>query len=148
MDTHVSKDMKRFNHLLTEIDGAYHEAALKLGLSDSAMQILYTICDYDAGGSCPLREVCWRTGISKQTINSAIRKLEQQGVLYLEQEGARTKNLCLTQKGKELTERTAMKIIKSENDILQSWPREDVERYLELIEKFLIAFKREVKSWK
>lgn len=148
MDTHISKDMKRLNYLITETDGVYHEAALKLGLSDSAMHILYAICDYDAGGSCPLREVCRRTGISKQTINSAIRILERDGVLYLEQTGIRTKNLCLTRKGKELAERTALIVIKAENDILNSWPREDVEKYLELTEKFLETFKKEVKSWK
>lgn len=147
MRENISKDMKRFNYLLTETDNVYHEASVKLGLSDSAMQILYTICDYDEGDSCPLREVCRRTGISKQTINSAIRKLEKEGMLYLEQAGVRTKRLCLTQEGKQLAERTAMKIIKAENDILNSWPGEDVEKYLELTERFLASFKKKVKNW-
>ena len=35
-----SKVMKRFNYLLGEMDAVYHEMALKLGLSDSAMIIL------------------------------------------------------------------------------------------------------------
>ena len=38
-----SKVMKRFNYLLGEMDAVYHEMALKLGLSDSAMIILYTV---------------------------------------------------------------------------------------------------------
>lgn len=147
MREHISKDMKRFNYLLTETDNVYHEAAVKLGLSDSAMQILYTICDYDEGDSCPLREVCRRTGISKQTVNSAIRKLEKEGILYLEQSGARTKKLSLTQKGKQLAERTALKVIKAENDILDSWTREDVEKYLEMTERFLTSLKEEVRRW-
>ncbi len=147
MREHISKDMKRFNYLLTETDNVYHVASAKLGLSDSAMHILYTICDYDEGDSCPLREVCRRTGISKQTINSAIRKLEKEGILYLEQAGARTKKLCLTQDGKLLAERTALKIIKAENDILNSWSREDVEKYLDLTERFLDSFKEEVRAW-
>lgn len=147
MQEHISKDLKRFNYLITETDNVYHEAAARLGLSDSAMQILYAICDYDEGDSCPLREVVRRTGISKQTVNSAIRKMEREGILYLEQDGVRMKKLCLTQKGKELAERTALRIIKAENNILDSWFREDVEKYLELTERFLTSFKEEVKNW-
>ena len=45
MKTNISNDMKRYNHLLKELDTVYHEMSLKLGLSDSAMIILYTICE-------------------------------------------------------------------------------------------------------
>ena len=41
----ISKEMKRYNYLVGEIDAVYHEASLKLGLSDSALNILYAICD-------------------------------------------------------------------------------------------------------
>lgn len=34
MNTYVSKEMKRYNHLLSEIDSVYHEMSLELGLSD------------------------------------------------------------------------------------------------------------------
>ena len=54
----VSKVMKRYNYLLGELNAVYHEMSLKLGLSDSAMIILYTICDQ--GERCPLQE---RSGI-------------------------------------------------------------------------------------
>ena len=82
MGSYASEEMKRFNHLLGELDGAYHEISFKLGLSDSAMTILYTICD--KGESCLLQEICLQSGVSKQTINSAIRKLEAEGILYLQ----------------------------------------------------------------
>ena len=45
MKSYSSNEMKRFNHLLEEIDAVYHEMSRRLGLSDSAMIILYTICD-------------------------------------------------------------------------------------------------------
>ena len=119
-----SRDMKRFNHLLGEIEAVYHEMALKFGQSDSVMNILYTICDY--GDSCPLQEICRRSGISKQTINSALRKLEREGIVYSEQAGVKGKNVCLTEKGKELAGDTAVRVIEVENGILASWPEEDV----------------------
>lgn len=139
-----SRDMKRFNHLLGEIEAVYHEMALKFGQSDSVMNILYTICDY--GESCPLQEICRRSGISKQTINSALRKLEREGIVYSEQAGVKGKNVCLTEKGKELVGDTAVRVIEAENGILASWPEEDVKRYLELTERFLVGIKEKAKE--
>ncbi len=139
-----SRDMKRFNHLLGEIEAVYHEMALKFGQSDSVMNILYTICDY--GDSCPLQEICRRSGISKQTINSALRKLEREGIVYSEQAGVKGKNVCLTEKGKELVGDTAVRVIEAENGILASWPEEDVKKYLELTERFLVGIKEKAKE--
>lgn len=141
MNQPVSNEMKRYNHLLGEIEATYHEMSLKLGLSDSAMVILYTICD--EGDSCPLAEISRRSGLSKQTVNSAIRKLEAEGILYLEKTGSKSKTVCLTGKGKNLAGRTALRLLSAENAILASWPRQDVEKYLELTERFLAALKEE-----
>ena len=76
----ISKEMKRVNHLIGEIDAVYHEIAWKLGLSDSVFEILYTICNY--GDSCMLKDIGRNCGLSKQTINSALRKLEKR-VLFI-----------------------------------------------------------------
>lgn len=141
MNNHSSREMKRYNHLLGEIDATYHEMSLRLGLSDSAMIILYTISD--EGDNCPLSEICRRSGLSKQTMNSAIRKLEAEGVLYLEKAGAKSKTVCLTEAGKDLAGRTALRLLNAENAILASWPRQDVEKYLELTERFLTALREE-----
>ena len=141
MNNYASKEMKRYNHLLGEIEATYPEMSLKLGLSDSAMSVLYTICD--EGESCPLSEICRRSGLSKQTVNSAIRKLEADGILYLEKAGVRSKTVCLTAAGKELAGRTALRLLNVENAILASWPRQDVEKYLELTERFLTALREE-----
>ncbi|MDE5964097.1 MAG: MarR family transcriptional regulator, partial [Eubacterium sp.] len=105
MKIYVSKEMKRFNHLISETEALYHEISLKLGLSDSALSILYTICNN--GVSCPLNEICNISGISKQTINSSLRKLEADDIVYLEQISGKSKNVCLTEKGKSLAENTA-----------------------------------------
>lgn len=144
MNDYISKEMKRYNHLCSEIDGAYHEMSVKLGLSDSAMVILYTICD--AGDSCLLQEICLRSGISKQTINSSIRKLEAEGILYLEAAGAKNKNVCFTEKGKALAKQTALRMMEAENEIFAEWPKEDVEQYLALTERYLRAIQKKAKE--
>ena len=143
MENYVSKEMKRCNYLIGEIDAVYHEMALNLGLSDSAMRILYAICD--SGESCLLQEICRRSGVSKQTINSAIRKLEAEGIVYLEPAGGKSKNVCLTKEGKRLAEQTVIRIMEAENDILASWAKEDVDKYLGLTEEFLTAIREKAK---
>ena len=129
------RDLKRLNHLVGEIDAVYHEMSLRLSLSDSAMKILYTICNF--GEACLLADVCRLTGLSKQTINSAIRKLEGEGILTTEAEDGRAKRLRLTEQGERYASDTALRILLSENEVLSSWPREDVETYLTLMERFL-----------
>ena len=118
--------------------------SLKLGISDSAMAILYTVCD--SGDCCPLQEICRRSGIRKQTLNSALRKLEQEDIVYLKSVGPRNKTVCLTPKGRQLAQRSAVQIIEAENDIFASWPEEDVDAFLALTEKFLTALRKKAQQ--
>lgn len=136
--------MKMFNHLWNEIDATYHEAALKLKLSDSAMIILYTICNN--GDSCMIGDITRLSGISKQTINSSLRKLETDGIIYLELVGLRKKRVCLTEKGKCFAEDTVLKIINIENKIYNSWTKSELDLYLELTQRFLHDFENEIKK--
>ena len=74
MHEYRSPALKRFNCLLSEMDAAYHEAALRQGLNDSTSRILYALCEL--GSPASLRAVCESTGLSKQTVNSALKSLE------------------------------------------------------------------------
>lgn len=144
--TPSSKALKRSNHLFSETTAAYHEASLRLGLSDSVMQILYTICDSGGGQRCSIQEICRQTGLLKQTVNSALRRMEGEGFVYLEATGKKGKDVCLTEAGIRLAERTAARLIQAENAIFASWPEEDVETYLSLSEKYLTAFRAEIEN--
>lgn len=135
MSTTTSQSMKRFNHLTGEISAVYHMASLKLGLSDSACQILYTI--YDSGGSCLLSDICRLTGMAKQTINSAIRNLEREGIVCLKAVNFKFKMVLLTKRGLAYAEATAGRLIKAENEIFESWSSGEVKQYLALTERYL-----------
>ena len=140
----MSKELRRFNYLMGELDAAYHEAELNLGLSDSAMRILYVLCGCGSF-RCSLREVCLCSGLSKQTVNSALRKLEGEGLAFLEPIGTKGKDVCLTDAGQALAEGTVARLIAVEDAILGSWPAEDVEKYLSLAEQYLTAFREKAK---
>ena len=83
MSIQSSASLKRLNHLQCEMSAVYHEMSHLCGLSDSTMQILYTICNFGEE-SCLLRDICRLTGLPKQTINSALRKLEDEDIVFLE----------------------------------------------------------------
>lgn len=142
MNNRVSKELKRFNYIIGEIEALYHSAALKLGLSDSAMSILYTV--YSEGNQCLLQDIVKLSGLSKQTINSAIRKLEKEKIIYLEEYDSKKKNVCFTKEGKQLAEKTVSHIIQIENGIFDSWSAVECENYLRLTKDYMLALKREV----
>lgn len=144
MEKAIIEDMRKFNYLIGEIDAAYHEASQKLSLSDSAMQILYIICNH--GEECQLSQICRLSGISKQTINSALRKLEAEGIVRMESLTGRRKKVCLTPQGKALASNTVSRLIDIENDIFGSWSKQERELYLRLTQRYLISIKEKIKE--
>ena len=127
----ITKSLKHYLLLLSEIDSVYHEANLKLNISNSYSIILYTICL--GGGSCPLQEIKRLSGLNKQTINSSIRNMEKENLVYLEYIDGKSK--------RELTRNTVMKIMDMENEIISRWSQEDLQKYLSMTEDFLAALK-------
>ena len=138
-----SNEMRRLDHLISEIDAVYHEAAVKLTLSDSAMKILYTVLD--SGGSCPLGIL---TGLSKQTLHSAVHKLAREGILQVEASGAKNKRLRFTEAGKQLAACTAAQLMAAENRVLAGWRPEEAELYLALTQRYLDEMKKELAKLK
>lgn len=138
------KQFKHFNYMSSEIDASYHQAALKLGLSDSAMLVLYAVLN--GGDSCLVGDISRLSGVRKQTVNSALRKLEGEGIIRLEEVSGRKKRVCLTERGREFAASTVMRVIQIENEIFAAWSREDREKYLELTQRYLSAFKQKVQE--
>lgn len=141
---YTSEDMERFNFLSNEIEKAYHETALKFGLSDSAMLVLYAACN--GKGSCFISEITNLSGTSKQTINSALRKLEKENVIYLKAHSSKKKEICLTESGKVLAENTVAKLINIENEIFGSWSDDERQQYIWLTQRYLTEFKNKIKT--
>ncbi|MDD2980524.1 MAG: helix-turn-helix domain-containing protein [Hespellia sp.] len=145
MNNNIFESVKRCNYLYGELNTEYHNASLKLGLSDSAMQILYTICNF--GESCLITDICRLTGLSKQTVNSALRKLEGDDIIRLESVTPKSKRVCLTERGKTLSKKTALRLIEAENAVFASWTEDEVRQYIKLIERFLVMFKEKTEEF-
>ena len=144
MQETIVRQIHRLNYLTAELDGLYHQASLQIGLSDSAMRILYAI--YDNGDGCPLQTICRQAGISKQTVNSALRKLEEEGILYLVHLKGKNKKVMLTEKGGAYLEQTAARLYAAESRAFASWTEAELEDYLRLTEKFAESFRQQVQA--
>lgn len=138
--------LHNFNLLSSEIDAVYHFVAAKLGMSDSAMNILYVLCDN--GGECLMNDFLRRTGMSKQTVNSSVSKLEAEGIVSISMADKKRKRAELTEKGKEYAGRTVMRIIEKENEIFSSWTKEEQTVYLDLTRRYLEEFREKTKDIK
>lgn len=136
--------LHRINYLGAEMEALYHQASLKLGISDSAMRSLYTV--YDNGGTCLLSDIYKQSGISKQTVNSAIRRLESDEILYLQPETGRGKRVCLTEKGKSYVEKTVARLYAAECEIFATWSEEEINGYIRCMEKYNELFRRQLEQ--
>lgn len=132
-------ELKRFNYIITETNAAYHRAAQKMGLSDSAMSILYSVCDN--GKSRALSDICRSSGLSKQTIGTSLHKLIADGYVVLDESRGKLKTVVLTEKGAAFAEETVIPIMLVENEIFGEWSKSELESYLSLTQRFLDSFK-------
>lgn len=132
--TNTKEKLQNINYLISQTDELYHQIALKLNLSDSVMHILYVV--YDHQYTCLLSDIYKQVGISKQTINSALRKLEKENFIYLKQETGRSKRLYLTEQGQTLTKQTIARLYDAECQILASWQPSEIDTYIYYLKKY------------
>lgn len=137
-------ETRRYNRIISEIEEVYHEIAVKQGFSDSVMVILYALAENE--GKCRLTDLIKQTAVNKQTVNSALRKLEKEDIVYLEAAGGKAKRVCLTEQGFALVHETVEKIMDVERKIYASWSKEEWELYVQLTERYLCQLREEMKE--
>lgn len=135
--------MYRINCLAREPDSV-HQAALKTGMSDSVMFVMYIV--YQGKGRCLLHDIRKNTGISKQTLNSALRKPEKDGIIFLEQSGGKTKTVCFTVKGRDYAANTVGRLFDAESSVFMHWTQEEIDSYMHLTAKYNSDLKRQTEA--
>lgn len=123
-------------------DAVYHTIAVKLGLSDSTLCILY-ILSYSE--SCTQQELFSRCFFPKQTINSAVLNLAKGGYLVLETiPGTHNqKKIILTDAGHALIEKKVMPLRQAEQRAYGILSEEELSVCLNVMTKLTAALKAE-----
>ena len=130
----ISKYLKEYNHIYKEANDIYHEIARKLQLSDSALDIFYTI--FEMGDNCLQRDICKASCMPKETVNSSIRKLQTDGYLTLSPGKGRSMHIHLTPSGQKLIQEKLVPLIRIENDAFEDMTVEECEQLIHLNAKY------------
>lgn len=133
-----------FNLLYKEMNDLYHEFAVSMHLSDSAQMVLYTICEL--GDGCLQKDICDRCFLTKQTVHSAVRKLEQEGILTLSAGKGRDMHLSLTEKGQTLVQQTVFPLAEAEYRTMEILSPQEQADMLRLTQKYVSALRRELQQ--
>lgn len=136
--------LKDFIRMDKELDDLYHDVASKMNLSDSAFTIFYIICEL--GDGCLQRDICREAFANKQTINSSIRKLEQEGYLFLKQGRGRDKHIFFTEKGKQFIESRIVPVMEAEKEAFSALTSREQEELLRLSRKNIDFLRAKLES--
>ena len=132
--------MKELNDIIRNTAKAYHDVSVRLGISDSVFNILYILCE--EGEGCRQSVLYKKSGIRKTTVNSAIRKMEKQGLLFLKPGEGRNTCIFLTEEGRTFLKDKIEPVIMIENEIMDSMTEEERSLFLQINRCIYLEFVR------
>ena len=136
------ENLSRFNRIIKESNDVYREAAKAVGLPDCAFWLLYAL--RECGEGMTQSALCDALYQPKQTVNSAIKKLENEGYLYLcPGPDKRSKLVCLTEQGERLAQNKIDSLLAAEVRALDSLSEQEQETFLTLFHRYIDALKWE-----
>lgn len=141
--------LAEYNRLYKENDELYRNAAKALSLSDCAFWILYFLRESGEEPDCGLTQsgICSAIYAPKQTVNSSLKKLEEDGVIELaEGTDRRSKPVCLTEKGMALAGQTVDRVLEAEQRAFGKMTADEQTLFLELFRKYTNLLKTEIKG--
>lgn len=138
--------IRRIEQQQKEQDHIYHNTAVRYGLSDTDMWILYSV--YTAPGAITQQELCRQCFFPKQTVNTAIARLCQNGYASLEAiPGTRNqKKILLTARGTELAGNTVGRLIEAEERAYAALTPEELQAYLDMTARLTAALREETEK--
>ena len=137
--------LSEYNSIMKETDEIYREAAKAIGLSDCAFWILYVL--REDCGAVTQSQICRTLYQAKQTVNSALKKMQQSGYIELCSSGdRRSKRIQLTEKGMLLAEKTVDKVIAAEHGALSEMTDAEQEAFIGLLRKYTFFLQKHMQE--
>ncbi|RDB61225.1 MarR family transcriptional regulator [Gordonibacter sp. 28C] len=144
MEARTARANREYNNLFRLCNELYHNAAARMGLSDSALDILYAL---DAlGDGCLQKDVCAAAGMSKQTVNTSVHKLERAGIVELRVEHGRGTHLYLTPEGRALVAERIRPLVAAEEAAFSDLAPQECEELLRLSRAYLDRLRTRVEA--
>ena len=134
MDAISQQMLLAFNAAMKHVDDVYRRAVRQYGLFECAFWILYTL---RVERPYTQARLCEFLHEPKQTVNSALKKLEAEGFLVLSAgDDQRSKRVCLTEKGEQLARTCADRVAEAEARAIGSMSPDDRAALIRLTELY------------
>lgn len=135
MEDSIHSKIVAYNQLTKELEELYQLYAKKSGLSETTLWILY--CVHERQEPYTQKELCDIWSYSRQTINSALKNLETQGLIELVPlpENRKNKQLLLTASGKNLVNKIILPLVEAEKNVFIQLGEEDSRKFLSLTKR-------------
>lgn len=142
-----NKEYENFNTLYKELDKCYERFATFCGLPVSAMWIIYSLRS-DNTESITQADISKRYFLNKQSVCSAIKKLEKDGYITMltMPDNAKNKPLRLTEKGIKLAEEKIDKLLAAEQATFEGLTLKEQIQFIKLYSKYVTALKININS--
>ncbi len=126
--------IKEYRAQYWESDGLYNSVIEKSGLSTSELMTLYCVSNGINTQTAISKKLC----MPKQTINSAVKKFEKQGVMVLVETygNNKLKTLALTAKGEELVKDKILAMDNIEEAVWAELDDDEKEQLVRLTARF------------
>lgn len=146
MDISTVFVLAAFNRLHKKMNVLYHDYAKSVGLSDAAFWLLYSL--YEHGQPCTQRDLCTAWFYAPQTINSALKTLEEQGLISLElaPKSRKNKQVLFTEAGKALIEEKIVPLVNAEERSFDRLNEEERSQLLAITQKHIAVLEEEIRE--
>ena len=139
--------IETINQIVNERDSIFDHIALCSGVSELAYMILYII-ETEKDKNWIQSDLADSFFFSRKSVNSAVSKLSNEGLIYLDSStyNGNKKVLRLTDKGKEFSAKWIVPVIKASDESFLALNEEELRLMIELERKQLDAFKKIIKE--
>lgn len=133
----------QFEALRRKTNDEYNSLESSFGYSRGVIMIIWTLSDFKH--PCTQKEICADWCESKQTINSAAKKLEAEGIINIvpSPDNFREKLLVLTEKGNNLASKTVEKLLKAERAAFARLSDDEQDELIRISQKHYDFIKEE-----
>ena len=145
MEQNAWQMLLAYNKEVKKLDDLYRCAAKRCGISECAFWILYTLRAEDR--QFTQTEICEFLQEPKQTVNSALKKLEAEGYLALVS-GAdqRSKRVVLTERGERFAAAQVDRVPEAEAGALGAMTPQARAALLEGLRQFRVLFEAQLRA--
>ncbi len=146
MEMNIKAQLELINQQIKELVGIYRGAVSESGISENEFWIWYSLVILE--GDYAQQDICGLWSLSKQTVNTIIARMVQEGHAVLEVvPGTRNRKLIrLTEAGREYGERLVNPIFAAEVRAIGRLQDEERRACLSVMNKYIAILKEELQQ--